>query len=117
MLIFQISYSLFCVFFAYLNSTWIKEGKKIKHFWNGLIHITASIAAFIFLGWQTSIAILFIARLVFDTSLNLWRGLGIAYVPLSPKSIIDKYEKIVFNGDGVIPKILYLFIIIVLNFI
>jgi hypothetical protein len=43
------------------------------------------------------------------------RGLPIDYVARNPKSIVDKFEKSIFGMDGILPKIIYLAIIIALN--
>lgn len=117
MLIYQISYAVFCVAFAYLNAKWIKDGKRIRHFWNGLIHIVAAVAGLYFFNWQTGLSILFIARLFFDWSLNLMRGLPLGYVPIKPISYVDKFEKWIFSNNGILPKIIYIAVIILLNII
>ncbi len=113
-MIYLIAYALFCIAFAWLNSFLIKKGKRIYHALNGLLHIAAAVAGWHFWGWQIGVAILFVARLFFDVSLNLFRGKAIDYVSPNPKSIVDKVEKKLFRTDGISPKILYLFIIIVL---
>mgnify|MGYP006883690365 CR=1 FL=1 len=106
-------YIIPCIFLAWLNAKWIYEGKKIKHFWNGLIHFGVA-GVFILYHWYHFFTILLIARLSFDVSLNIFRGLPINYVPIAPKSIIDKMEKRIFGNDGITPKILYLALIAIL---
>lgn len=108
-------YAIFCVWFAWLNSEWIKKGKKVKHFWNGLIHLFAAVLSLYFSGWQLAISVLLTARVAFDWALNLFRGLGLGYVPLTPKSIADKVEKAVFGLNGILPKIIYIIIVICLQ--
>ncbi len=104
--------------FAWLNYYLIEvKDYKIKHFWNGLIHIAMAIAGVYFWGWQIGVSILFVARLVFDTALNLFRKKGIDYVSPRPASIVDKIEKKIFGQDGITPKILYLAIIILIQFL
>lgn len=107
-LFFLLLYGGFCVWFAKVNYVWIYEQKKVKHFWNGLVHLTASAIAYYFFGWRAAMAILLIARLVFDVALNLFRGMGIDYVSPKPKSIVDKIEKKLFKQDSITPKIIYL---------
>lgn len=114
-MIYLIVYALFCIAFAWLNAVLIKANKRIYHGLNGLLHIAAAVVGWHFWGWVIGISILFVARLVFDTSLNLFRGLPIEYVPRSPKSIVDKIEKTVFNSDGIMPKLVYFAIIVLLN--
>jgi len=105
-------YILPCVFLAMLNAKWIKDGKKIKHFWNGLIHVTVSVI----FGWQYHwwhfFTILLIARVSFDWPLNLFRGLPLGYVSPKPKSIMDRAEKAIFGLNGILPKIIYIAAII-----
>jgi len=113
-MIYLIAYAVFCIAFAWLNSYLIKKNKRIYHGINGAIHLLAAAAGWYFLGWTIGVAVLFVARLFFDVSLNLFRGKAIDYVSPSPKSIVDKIEKKIFRIDGISPKILYLFIIIVL---
>ena len=103
--------------FAWLNARWIKQGKHIYHFWNGLLHILVAIGVGIVTKWEFSLAVLFIARVFFDWALNLMRGLPLGYVSPKPKSIVDRLEKWIFKLDGVTPKIIYLLIIVVLMFI
>lgn len=117
MIWYQIIYGLFCIAFAWLNAYLIKKNRRIYHGLNGMVHISASACGVIFFNWQTGLLILLIARLFFDASLNLWRGLPVDYIPLDPKSKVDKLEKWVFGSDGYTPKIIYTILIIVLNFI
>ncbi len=107
-------YGLFCIWFAWLNAKWIKAEKRIYHGWNGLLHLAAAGLIFYFFGWKYGVATLFVTRLIFDTSLNLFRDLPIDYVPVAPKSIVDKVEKFIFKSNGLLPKILYLLIIVIL---
>ena len=106
-------YIIPCIFLAWLNAKWIYEGKKIKHFWNGLIHVTVA-GVFILYHWWHFFTILLIARLYFDIALNFFRGLPLDYVSPAPKSIVDKLEKKIFKNDGITPKILYLALIVIL---
>ncbi len=108
---------MFCIAFAWLNSFLIKKGKRIYHALNGVLHIAAAVAGWHFWGWQIGVAILFVARLFFDVALNLFRGLAIDYIPVNPKSTIDKIEKKVFNNDGIMPKLIYLAIIVLIQFL
>lgn len=117
MIWYQITYGIFCILFALLNAKLIEGGKRIYHGLNGLLHLGVAIAGFYFFNWQTGLACLFIARVVFDWSLSLFRGLPLGYVSLNPKSIVDQVEKKVFGLNGISPKILYIIIIIILNFI
>lgn len=110
----MIIYALFCILLAWVNRNIIKAGKRVRHFYNGLCHLGACIWLTMTVNLYTGIAALFMARVVFDVSLNLFRGLGVGYVSPKPKSIVDQMEKRVFGSDGITPKILYLFICFVL---
>jgi hypothetical protein len=96
------------------NTTRIKKSKRIYHGLNGALHLFVAAGAYFLFGWTGAILILLLTRVVFDVALNLMRGLPIDYVSKSPKSIVDKIEKWVFNGNGMIPKMLYAFLIIII---
>ena len=113
-MIWLLLYAIACIGLAAYNNDLIRDGKRIYHAINGAIHLTAAILIGYFTNWQYGLAVLFIARLVFDTSLNLFRGLGIGYVSPKPKSIVDRIEKWAFKNNGIVPKILYAFIIVIL---
>lgn len=113
-MIYLIAYALFSVAFAWLNSYWIKQNKRIYHGINGAIHLLAAGAGWYLFSWQIGLAILFVARLFFDVSLNLFRGLSIDYVSPNPKSIVDRVEKKLFKLNGIVPKLIYLLVIIML---
>lgn len=116
-------YGVFCIGFAWLNARWIKQNKHIYHGLNGAAHLTIIIGCGVFLSPLLAFAMLFEARLVFDTALNLFRGYPLGYVPGKPKSIADKVEKVVFEPlfrllwkryrmsyafiVGILPKLIY----------
>lgn len=107
MLFFEICYIIFCILLAALNASLIAEGKTIYHWINGLLHIAAAtVAAFIW--WLPAfIIVLCLARIFFDFMLNIFRGLPLAYVPLNPKSVVDKVEKRIFGTNAFFPKAIY----------
>jgi hypothetical protein len=113
----EIIYGLWCVLFAYINAQWIKDGKRIQHGWNGALHLLIAGIAFVLFGWAAGLILLLNTRVIFDTTLNYFRGLPLGYVSLKPKSIIDKLEKFVFGTDGITPKIIYVVISVVLHII
>lgn len=115
MIIPEVSYALFCIILAAINDDRIKDGKKIRHFWNGLCHLCVAIPAAIFIHWTVGLVILCNSRVIFDISLNAMRGLPFDYVPLKPKSIVDQIEIKLFGRNGWIPKILYAGISIAAN--
>lgn len=115
MAVLEIIYCFVCIFFAYLNYQWIKKGKRIKHFYNGALHVIVASFAWYIYQWPCFFIILCNANVVFNISLNWMRGLAIDYIPLKPKSIVDKVERWLFGNDGLLPKIIYLFSSAILN--
>lgn len=92
-MIYILVYQLFVIWFAGLNAQWIEENKKIYHLFNGLLHIAASVAIGLSTEWNYGLANLFFTRAIFDSSLNLFRGLPLGYISPSPSSVVDKIEK------------------------
>jgi len=103
-------YQIFVVWLAYDNAERIAQGKRIYHGLNGLLHLLAAAIVLVH-GWQYSVALLFLTRIVFDSSLNLFRNLSLGYVTPKPKSIIDKVEQAIFGRNGYTPKIIYAIIV------
>ena len=107
------AYLLFVVILAWDNANRIDKDKTIKHWLNGLAHL--SMAGILYLvDWKLSVALLCLVRVTFDISLNLFRGLPINYVSPKPASGIDKIEKQIFGLNGYTPKIIYLIIAVCL---
>lgn len=119
-------YIPFCVFFAWLNAQWIAKGKKILHGINGSIHLFAAIIIGYSTKWQYGLAVLFITRLFFDVSLNLFRKLPVDYISPEVKAyknfwkavwkgkVVDYIEYKLFGNNGYLPKIIYALIIVIL---
>lgn len=105
-------YIVFCIGFAYINYKVIKANKRVYHGLNGMLHLAVWIAVFFTMkSLLLTLSLPFVARVFFDTSLNLWRGLPLDYVPKNPKSRADKIEKEIFGNNGLLPKIIWLLII------
>jgi len=119
-------YIIPCLFLAWYNARLIKKGKHIYHALNGALHISvAAISFFVLKDWKAPIVILLIAKLFFDTALNLMRGLSIDYV--SPEviaytslkeafkkgKVTDYIEWKLFRSSA-IPKIIYILLIVIL---
>jgi hypothetical protein len=114
----QAIYIVFCLLLAYVNKRRIAYDKVINHPLNACFHLAFWIVVVIITRSWFPVAVLpFEGRLFFDTGLNIMRHLPIDYVSRTPKSYVDRFEKSVFGMDGILPKILYLIIIIVLNVI
>ena len=103
---------------AHLVNTWVdwSKGRKIKHFWNGIVHCTFAAIVWIFADFKTALAIFPIARIFFNESYNFFHipRQSIGYTSLEPKSILDKIEQKLFNKDGITPLIIYAMIIVIL---
>lgn len=108
----SLAYAVICIVMAWINAYYIKKGRRIYHGVNGAVHLVLWIAVAAIAGWRV-LVMPFIGRLVFDTSLNLFRGLKINYVSANPLSIVDRLEKAVFGLNGYAPKIIYIIIIII----
>lgn len=119
-------------FNAHLVNTWVdwSKGRRIKHFWNGLVHFAGAVGVWALLkygnipAWldgkplQGALAVFPIARVFFNETYNFFHipRQSIGYTSLEPKSIVDKVEQKLFGKDGITPLILYLFLIVVLLF-
>ena len=115
--VFQIFYAAWTVWFAFLNKKWIETNAGFRHWANAISHLSAAGFAGFHWGWEYGLAILFIVRALFDGSLSLFRGLSFDYVSPKPSSIVDQFEKKVFRQNGLLPKLIYLAVAIVLNVI
>lgn len=117
-MIIEAIYIAFCLILAYVNKRLIAYDKRIRHGWNGLFHAVFLLTV-IWLNnkWFPACVLPFVGRLFFDAALNLMRGLPLDYVAKNPKSLIDQIEKSVFGNDGILPKVIYLVLIIVLNIV
>ena len=69
----------------------IAQHKRIYHGINGLIHlILVGITWIVIRDWFFTIGLLAIRRIVFDTALNLFRGLRFDYISSTTTSVIDR---------------------------
>jgi hypothetical protein len=121
------------IYFAHVNAQWIKQGKHVKHFWNWLMHCIVALIV-----WavtkeyypnihpvRSGIAVFPLSKVVFDTSLNLFRGLSFDYISPEVKQytglrmaiqkgkVMDYVEWKIFK-NGILSKIVYLAITIFL---
>lgn len=110
MIFFYTFYGMLCCWMAYRDACRIKESVKIIHWKNGATHLAVGITLAVFYGWHHFFGILALARLIFDTCLNIFRGLNPFYVPLRPASFVDKWEKKIFPSK-LVADIFYLVIL------
>jgi len=101
------------VILAKIDALKIKKGLRIRHGINALIYI-ALIAPTVYISWSFPIAMMALRRIVFDTALNLFRGLPFDYISDSTTSIIDRISYDFQNQYGYfIYNLIFLIIIIV----
>ncbi len=108
MLLTLIIFFLINVTLAQYDANRIKKGKRIYHGINGAVYIVLlCLTYWIFNNWYLVAALCFERLLVFNPAVNLYRGLPFDYLPLNPKSIIDKAIKFVFKS-GMIAYVFFL---------
>ena len=136
-MIWLLLYIPFAIWFGRVNAIWASKvdwskGIKIAHAWNGLIHISVAIGVYFFFdkgkhfdllgvtfyteGLKASAILLLVTKTFFDLSyiyFHLPQRLPITYQPSKPKAISDKVE-ILFIKNGLVAKIIYIFLIIIL---
>ena len=74
---------------AKIDANKIRDGIHIKHGINALIYLVL-IAPTFFISWSYPIGMLALRRIVFDTGLNLFRGLPFDYISATTTSIVDR---------------------------
>lgn len=84
-----ILYTILNVVLAKIDAYKISKGIHIKHGINALVYCVL-IAPTFFITWHYPIAMLALRRIVFDTALNLFRGLPFDYISSTTTSIIDR---------------------------
>jgi hypothetical protein len=75
---------------AYHDSVRIKAHKRIHHGLNGIFYIIVIAPVLLSKDWFFIIGLLSLRRVVFDTALNLFRGLRYDYISPTTTSLIDK---------------------------
>lgn len=101
---------------AYVDSVLIKKGERIYHGLNGLFYILMVVPAYLITKDLYLCAGLFVVRrLVFDVSLNLFRGLPYNYISKTTTSIIDRVLYRVQERLGGIYYLILIGLIVVLT--
>lgn len=113
----QILNIVLCIFMAKLDSKTISLGRRPNHWLNALIHLTIASFGLIVFGWAIGVAILFESNIAFNVALNLFRNKSVDYVSSRPASLVDQLEKKIFGKNGLLPKVIYLALSIILNFL
>lgn len=87
----------------------IREGKRIKHgAWGALYMGIAGACAYFTRSWEVMVCALFVRKVFFDLSLNLFRDLPLFYVSKSTTSLIDRFHNKIFGRDSRIYMAIYL---------
>ena len=84
-----ILYTITNLVLAKIDAIKIKRKIHIKHGINALIYLVL-IAPTFFISWSYPIGMLALRRIVFDTGLNLFRGLPFDYISSTTTSIVDR---------------------------
>jgi hypothetical protein len=82
------------IILAYHDSLLISENQPINHKLNAILYTLICIITTIFdLSIMTFFALLIIRIPIFNTMLNIFRGLPYNYIPKDPQSYIDKISR------------------------
>jgi hypothetical protein len=69
----------------------ILDGRRIYHGINGLVQVLVLVPVYFYTNdWFFIIGLLSVRRIVFDTALNIFRGLRFDYISSTTTSIIDR---------------------------
>jgi len=118
MYVLEILLIAFNVTMAWHHAQLIADGKRIYHGWWGLAYVAfAILVSFIGKSWVLMILSLPLRKVVFDLSLNLFRGLPLFYVSTKTTSLIDKAHNYLFGKNSEAYMTFYFIIIIALNFL
>lgn len=108
--------ALFNIIMAGHHANLIKAGKRIQHGWWGLgIFVISAVFAWAAGSWLLLVDALFIRKIFFDLSLNIFRGKPMFYVSTSTTSIIDKWHNKIFGKRSEIYMAIYAAAIIVIT--
>lgn len=104
------------ILMAWWHSRLLKQSRPIKHGWWGLSYIVlAAFLAYLSGSILVGVNSLFIRKVFFDTSLNLFNGRAIFFVSRETTSIIDKWHYKLFGMHSEIYMTIYLMVVVVLT--
>ena len=104
------------ILMAWHHAELIEEGRPIRHGWWGAAYLALAICfAWLNQSWALFVASLFLRKIVFDLSLNIFRDLPIFYVSSSTTSIIDKLHYRFFGKRSEVYMSFYLLLLIFIN--
>lgn len=101
---------------AWHHSNLIADEKKIYHGWWGLAYfVFVCFAAWLGKSWVLLALSFPLRKVVFDLSLNLFRGLPLFYVSTKTTSLIDQLHNYIFGKKSEYYMFFYVVIIVILN--
>lgn len=104
------------ILMAAIHAEMIKDGERIRHgLWGGGYLLLAGIVSWFGGNVMTFITLLIMRKVIFDLSLNLFRGLPLFYVSKKPDSIVDKFHYWAFKDHAELYYIIYFIALIVLS--
>ena len=113
---FQIGLLAVNIAMAAYHAKLIKQERKVQHgLWGGGYFLFAGILCLLAHSWWLGFLALLIRKVVFDLSLNLFRGLPLFYVSSKTTSVFDKFFYKVFGKKSEIYIGVFMLVIVVLN--
>ena len=103
-IIFVILYGFLNILLANHDALKISRNQKIEHGINALVYLALILpAGYLTNSWICLIGLLALRRIVFDTALNLIRGLKFNYISKTTTSIIDRLSYNIQAKYGYLP--------------
>lgn len=103
-IIFVILYGFLNILLANHDALKISRNQKIEHGINALVYLALILpAGYLTNSWIFLIGLLALRRIVFDTALNLIRGLKFNYISKTTTSIIDRLSYNIQAKYGYLP--------------
>ena len=104
------------VIMALVHNDMIDDGRKIEHGWWGFGYVVFCCGICGLYGsWLLLLDSVLIRKVVFDLSLNLFRGKPLFYVSSSPASIIDKIHNKIFGLNSIPYMVVYFAAMVVIS--
>lgn len=115
---FVILYGFLNILLANHDALKISQHKKIEHGTNALVYLALILpAGYLTNSWIFLIGLLALRRIVFDTALNLIRGLRFDYISSTTTSVIDRLSYKFQKHFGYLVYYALFFVILVLSII
>lgn len=93
---------------AAIHASMIMNEKKIKHAaWGALYLGIAGSLSMIFNSWELMVSSIFVRKVFFDLSLNIFRDKPLFYVSKTTTSIIDRFHNKLFKDRSEIYMTIY----------